>query len=117
MELIRKMTKDYYFKNLLLGSVLAGIIIFIWWGGDSKPIILVYLSAINALLFPFSKMLIEKVALKLTSENFWSRGIFTDTAPKSGVRALYYLFAFAIAIPCSAVYFILEMLKGSSGEG
>lgn len=106
------MTRKYYLKNMLLGCVVACIVIYVWSGEHREFVVLV--SIIHAILFPFSRMLIENSILRVTSKKFWTSGYFTDVAPKSGLFAIYYLLGFILAVPFSILYFIFFTLKDSS---
>ncbi|WP_425270682.1 colicin E1 family microcin immunity protein [Pantoea wallisii] len=75
-----------------------------------------YISIFNTFLYPFSKEMVETIALKYTTREYWHRGIWYDTPAKNPVYATYYIFCYLIAIPASAVYFLMTVFskKGHS---
>lgn len=44
------------------------------------------------------------IALKITKEEFWYRGIFKETVGKNGLYVIYYAFCFVFAIPFSLLF-------------
>ncbi|MEL4015939.1 colicin E1 family microcin immunity protein [Dryocola clanedunensis] len=113
------MTKLYYFKNLLLAALLTAIFIFAWSSGGGSPTVetIAFFSIINMFLFPFSRLLLESLALTFTHKEFWKRGLFKETAAKSGLYAMYYLVCFTFAILFSAIYLIYSLIKRFSHAG
>ncbi|WP_431224244.1 colicin E1 family microcin immunity protein [Serratia sp. L9] len=65
--------------------------------GHSVGMYLIF--GLSAVLFPFAKCLIETLALKYTTREFWSRGLFVETAAKNGLYALYHMACFVVSIP------------------
>ena len=105
------MTRKYYSQNLLLGALLAAISFYVWSEHDDRYVAAAIFSVVNAALFPFSILLLESIALKYTSREFWSRGFFVDTPQKSGLYALYHLFVFILALPFALIYLICTVIK------
>lgn len=107
---------DYYLKNLMWGILFFGLSVYNYdWGSSvtiaPKLILHPIVSGINTLLFPFSKRLIENIALHYTTKEFWSRGLFMETSGKNGVYAVFYLFCFFFAIPLGLIYLIFSHFK------
>ncbi|CAI2539784.1 colicin E1 family microcin immunity protein [Serratia liquefaciens] len=100
------MTWGYYFKSIGWALFFLGMVIYDWsqTPEDSKVNLLLILSLFSFFLYPFSKMGIEVLALRFTTEDFWHRGLFKDTIGKSGLYALYYFFCFLFSIPIGIVY-------------
>lgn len=71
-------------------------------------------SIISGLLFPLSKLTIEKTALKFTDESFWNKGFFKEDIGKNGLRAIFWLFCFIFAMPISILYIFIY--KGSAQQ-
>lgn len=107
------MSRKYYIRNLLLGALLAAIFFYVFSDRADWLMAVGMFSVASALLFPFSRLLLETTALKFTHRDFWLRGIFVDTALKSGLYALYYLFGFVFAILFALIYALTATVKGS----
>ncbi|WP_222618805.1 colicin E1 immunity protein [Serratia sp. JUb9] len=106
------MGKKYYFKNLLNGLTTAIMLIIAMYFYPSFPMsyaVPVLLSC--ALLMPFSKKMIEDIALRYTSEEFWNTGIFKDDIGKNGLYAMFYLLCFILAIPLGLIYILVSFSK------
>ncbi|MEY1194706.1 colicin E1 family microcin immunity protein [Providencia rettgeri] len=108
------MSKKYYMKNM--GWGLFGCALFLWLCRNESTqnyiLISTFLIA-SALLYPFSKKAIEVVALTFTNEKFWNTGFFANTALKSGIYAIYYMFCFIFAIPIGLIFIIFLSSKKS----
>lgn len=107
------MNKKYYIKNILWGVtllVMDAIISLDDIKSGNNLTFHAYLF-ISALLCPFSKFLIESVALKYTEREFWNRGLFIDTPAKMGLIALYEFIIIIIAIPLFIIYLILTIVR------
>ncbi|HHR6116721.1 hypothetical protein GKR59_15915 [Providencia alcalifaciens] len=108
------MCKEYYLKNI--GWGVFGCILFLWLcrGEPTQSYILISVFLIaSALFYPFSKKAIELVALTFTGKNFWNTGIFANTALKSGIYAIYYMFCFIFSIPIGLIFIIFSLSKKS----
>jgi len=105
----------YYFQNLIV-SVGVFILFFTnWFGGEAfvertNPIFLT-LGVCSAFLFPFSRMIIEKTALRFTTREFWSTGLFTESPGKNGLYAIFYVVCTILAVPIFGIYLIYMALK------
>jgi len=64
---------------------------------------------ISCILFPLSKLTIEVIALKFTKEEFWHKGFFKDDIGKNGLRAIFWVFCFAFAIPIGIISLFIKM--------
>lgn len=104
------MTLTEYQKNLIWPlCIFAMITINLYIDPDDKTWWVVwYMSIFNTFLYPFSKKMVETIALKFTTKEHWHRGIWYDTPAKNPVYAIYYLFCYFIAIPASAAYLFLK---------
>ncbi|WP_392562470.1 colicin E1 family microcin immunity protein [Orbus sturtevantii] len=105
------MNKKYYFKNIHWGVLFLAIFIFTYWEDMCNMYPKLVLVILSAILFPFSKWLIESLALRFTSREFWYKGIFRETAGKNGLYALYYLFCFVFSIPLGIASLTYLLLK------
>lgn len=107
------MSKKYYIYNFFGGLLCFIIHLMIYWdeikSGDG--VVFLFIALINTALFPFSKRLIENIALKYTKRDFWNRGFFMDTPGKMGGVALYYLFCFIFSIPFAIIFITYYYIK------
>ena len=106
------MTQKYYLQNLLLGALLAAIFFYGWYEHNDRFAAVAIFSAVNAVFFPLSRLLLESVALKYTRRDMWLRGFFVETPAKSGLYAIYFLFLFIFALPFALIYVIAAARKG-----
>jgi len=105
------MTFGYYLKNVFIG--LACFAIFVYGFGFRSDILqgtelqlFVAVTFASCLLFPFSRMAIEVFALKHTTRESWSTGIFMESPGKNGLYAFYFGFCFIVAIPIGIGYLV-----------
>lgn len=105
-----------YLKNLLWPVTIFIIISLNFYldPGDKLWRAIWYISIFNTFLYPFSKKMVEIIALKFTTSDYWHSGIWFDTPAKNPVYAIYYLFCYLIAIPASVIYFIITIIKSKS---
>lgn len=106
------MDKKYYINNV--GWGIFFLCVFLWQSNtwlESNLVMVWTLLIISTLLYPFSKKLIERIALLYTTKEFWCKGIFTETAGKSGLYAMYYFFCFIFSIPFGISYLIYLNIK------
>ncbi|HHL2560735.1 TPA: colicin E1 family microcin immunity protein [Yersinia enterocolitica] len=111
------MNRKYYINNIIWGVFF--LCVFLWQSNiwlENNLILAWTLLIINTLLYPLSKKPIERIALLYTTKEFWHRGIFTETAGKSGLYAMYYMFCFIFSIPFGISYLIYLNLKKSPTE-
>lgn len=104
------MTIKYYAYNMFWGYFMAASILYLSHG-DNEPrvIALQILSSVSALLFPYSKFLMENIALKYTNKEFWETGFFKDGVPKTYLITLYVIFTFITAIPLGVISILIEI--------
>lgn len=104
------MSKQYYFQNMFWGYFIVIGIFYSFWGieKDYKTIILT-ISAMSAFFYPFSKFLIEKIAISRTGESFWYKGLFRDGVPKTKMMLFYYVFCLLFAIPFGLACIFIEL--------
>lgn len=107
------MTRKEYLKALFWPVIFFIITsYFLYEDPDNAKWRMVWLISIpNTVLYPFSKAIIEKIALRYTTREYWHSGIWYDTPAKNGVYVTYYAFCFAFAIPMSLIYFASIMLN------
>ncbi|WP_158266165.1 colicin E1 family microcin immunity protein [Pseudomonas sp. R9.37] len=108
------MKKAYYLKNLLISSAILGLGTTIWLSTESAyenaNLYYIFVAILSTLLFPLSRMITEKTALRFSTRNFWSTGLFTESPGKNGLYVLYYFFCLIIAIPAGGAY-LLHIIK------
>lgn len=106
------MTKTYYINNMFWGYFMMLVMVYLNYNDHTiEGLLMLTLSIPSAIFFPFSKMLIEKFALKYTTKKFWNTGLFINTPAKHGGVALYHLFCFIFSIPFSIIYLALYFTK------
>ncbi|NBN87070.1 colicin transporter [Proteus sp. G2300] len=107
------MNKKYYVNNMFWGFFILAIHVILSWEelrlGDG--FLWLFMSIINAILYPFAKWAVECFFLKFTTREFWNKGWFIDTPGKKGILALYSIMVFIFAIPISILYIITILVK------
>lgn len=108
------MDKKYYINNVGWGVFF--LCVFLWqsniWLESNITLAWVILTT-STLLYPFSKRLIERIALLCTTKKFWHKGFFSEDIGKNGLYAIYYTFCFIFSIPLGTLYIILLSVKKS----
>lgn len=106
------MTKKYYFYNMFWGYFMSACIFYFSYGDHEPKIIALQIFGLaSAILFPFSRYLIERVALVYTKKEFWETGFFKDGVPKTYLMTLYYIFIFMTSIPLGIFSVFIETKK------
>jgi len=109
------MTKKYYFYNMFWGYFMSACIFYFSYGDhDPKIIALQIFGLASAILFPLSRYLIEKTALRYTEKNFWETGVFRDGVPKTYLISMYNILCFFISIPLGLICLFLEIKNSRS---
>lgn len=94
------------------GWFMGGVILYLSWGDGFKYQSLLWLVSISGFfIYPLSKWIVEDLFLHFTTKEFWNRGIFMDTAGKSGVLAIYSGIVFIFAIPILMLYLVNLSVK------
>ncbi|QHA97116.1 colicin immunity protein [Pseudomonas sp. J380] len=109
------MSLKYYFQNFIISAGIFILFFTDWFGGEAfvertNPIFLT-LGVCSAFLFPFSRMIIEKTALRFTTREFWTTGLFTESPGKNGLYAIFYVACTILAVPIFCMYLIYMALK------
>lgn len=104
------MTIKYYFRNLLWPSFIFGVMIYY---GSIEDLSVSYNVALgmSVLLYPMATKLIEDIALRYTTKEFWNKGIFEAGPAKNSMYVLYYFACYLSAIPLGLIYAILFLNK------
>lgn len=102
------MTKKYYLSNVHWGLIIFGIAVFLMREDfyDPRIKLLVVLSFVSALFFPFAKKAIETIALKYSTRESWTTGMYTETPMKNGLYAMFYMLIFIVTIPVAGFYLL-----------
>ncbi|NLU16225.1 MAG: hypothetical protein GXW94_10800 [Serratia liquefaciens] len=104
------MTGKYYAYNMFWGYFMGGCILYFSYGdNDPKITSLQIFGLASAILFPFSRYFIERVAFTYTKKDFWQTGFFKDGVPKTYLMTLYFIFIFMIAIPLGIISVFIEI--------
>ncbi|GLR10198.1 hypothetical protein COO59_05790 [Mixta theicola] len=103
------MTLHYYLRNILIGVLCLVAIGYKLLNSpdDLKHQLMLSHAIISSLLFPFSKLTVETMALKFTTKDFWHRGLFKEDIGKNGLYAIFWVFCFYFAIPLSIVFLLI----------
>lgn len=107
------MSGKYYLKNIIWGVIFFSIIAYVFYGSQFKisyQCILIY-SIVSCILYPFSKISIETLALKFSSRDFWSTGFFAPDIGTYSIYSIFFLFCFVLAIPFSILFLFLHTKK------
>ncbi|KGA44086.1 hypothetical protein BI323_06360 [Yersinia ruckeri] len=108
------MDKKYYINNVGWGVFF--LCVFLWQSNtwlENNLILAWSILIISTLLYPFSKKLIEIIALIYTKKEFWHKGIFSEDIGKNGLYAIYYIFCFIFSIPLGVLCIIFLSIKKS----
>ncbi|MDI9221011.1 colicin E1 family microcin immunity protein [Pantoea sp. EA-12] len=103
------MQKKYYIKNFPKGFIILSAYTYFWYNAEDcarLDWVLLYF-IIGCFLFPYSKLAIEKIALRYTSEEFWNTGFFANDIGKSGIIAIYWLLAYVMS-PISLIIILIK---------
>lgn len=98
----------YYLRNVIYGLMIFGVGSYIIRNDTGEPVVrlLIGLSYVSSVFFPFAKKAIETVALKYSTIEDWTTGTYIETPMKSGLYAMYYMAIFAVTIPVAIIYLI-----------
>lgn len=107
------MTKSYYFKNVLIGFIWAAIFIFVWFDDKEKIIFISVFSLSSAILFPFSRLFLEKILSRLISERFKDNRSTKNTSAENGLFAVFYTITFVLTLPIVLISLICKTVKSS----
>ncbi|CAI1546938.1 Colicin E1 (microcin) immunity protein [Serratia quinivorans] len=104
------MTKAFYLKYLVYGSLWGCLAAYIYYSGfnHGHSIGMYLMFGLSAVLFPLAKCLIETLALKYTTREFWTRGLLVETPAKNGLYAMYHMVCFIFSIPLGIVYLLIN---------
>lgn len=105
------MTKEYYFKNFLLGFIWAAIFIFVWFDDKDKISLVSILSVISAILFPFSRLFLETILSRFISEKFKANRSTKNTSAENGLFAMFYTITFIFTLPIILISLIFKVVK------
>lgn len=102
------MDKQYYFTHLIWGVVMFCVCVCTWYslpstGGLALSKEIVFYG-VSAVLYPFSKKLLEGMALNFTSKEFWYSGFFKEGTAKNSIYVMYYAFCYILAIPIFVMF-------------
>ena len=111
------MTKKYYFANLSWGLVWLCVVVYSYSVGFNAPrsvsdMVLNYgLFAVSAIVYPFSKYVIERVIAAFLSERFRKKSFFAEGVGNRGIYVFFYLICFIFAIPFGLMYLVYRFVK------
>ena len=94
------------------GWFMGGFILYLSWGDDFKyQTLILVVSLFGVFMYPISKWVVEDLFLRFTTKEFWNKGLFMDTAGKSGVLAIYSGIVFIFTIPILMLYLVIVFVK------
>ena len=104
------MTKAFYLKNLIYGLLWCCLAVYIYYSGFNQghSFGVYFMFGLSAVLFPLAKRLIETLALKYITREFWTRFFFVETPAKNGLYALYHMACFIFSIPLGVLFILLN---------
>ncbi|MEQ5178553.1 MULTISPECIES: colicin E1 family microcin immunity protein [Proteus] len=108
------MTKKYYINNMFWGWIYGALCIYFIFDYDIKEykwLLLFIISVIGIILYPVAKFAVETFFLKFTTKEFWNKGLFMNTAGKSGLLAIYGGAVFLMAIPITLVFILGVLIR------
>ena len=106
------MSTKYYIQNMFWGYfITSGVFYSLWDVEKDYKLIVLYISAISAALYPFAKFLIEKTMTNRTGKEFWQKGLFKDGVPKTKMMLFHYSFCLLLSIPLGITCIIIELKK------
>lgn len=100
---------NYFIKSFFVGLTLFAVCVYVF-RSDENAVIYFSVSAVNALLFPFSKRLVENIVFHCTGKDFWGSDSMTSAA-RGGGYTLLWMFYFVFAIPLGLFYMMGLCLK------
>ncbi|HGM5489436.1 TPA: colicin E1 family microcin immunity protein [Serratia fonticola] len=106
------MTWSYYLKNIFWGLFYTSAVCSAWYKNpeSERLTVILTLSGISCFLFPFSKKLIEIIALKYSTKEFWQQDFFVSSVGGS-VQVIYDLFCLVFAVPLAILYLFIAIFK------
>ncbi|WP_370468055.1 colicin E1 family microcin immunity protein [Pseudomonas sp. EA_65y_Pfl1_P113] len=108
------MDRKYYLYNFFWGALIFFLAVYDFeqhsFRFSNEILIHPITLFINALLFPFSKCLVENIALRYTTKEFWETNALR-TAAYNGGLILYCLFCFVFAIPLGIICMAILCIK------
>lgn len=106
------MTWSYYLKNILWGLFYTSAVYGAWYKNpeSERLTLILILSVISCVLTPFAKKLIEIVALRYSTKEFWQQDFFVSSVGGS-VQVIYDLFCLIFSIPLAALYLCMHIFK------
>jgi hypothetical protein len=102
------MTLRYYLSRFFWGFFFVTASFFSVYSSKGEVDITMWSIAlvISCFLYPYSIKMVSVLMLMITTPEFWKKGLFRETAGKSGLYAIFYLFCFTVAMPMAIVYFV-----------
>lgn len=106
------MTTKYFAIHFFFGLLMLSVFAYPWITNPADPRnqIMASVALINSFLYPFSKLALENLLMKLAGKEFLKMKFFTnDTVGTNKLKALHWVFSFIFAIP--TCLFALIFLK------
>lgn len=107
-----------YLLKSLIPSLIILTVFYLGWKDNQENARMFYAfigCIINAITFPFSMRIIQKMVIRFTGKEFWQKDFFTNPVGGS-LTAIFELFCFVISVPVVAIYLIFILCKALSGK-
>ncbi|MDU4093055.1 MAG: colicin E1 family microcin immunity protein [Pantoea sp.] len=110
------MSAKYYATHFIFGLIMLAAAGSPWIHNPGHPgnQLIALVALINCLLYPFPKLVLEVLALKIVSKAFWEKRFFAiDPVGNTKIRAIYWVFSFIFAVPvCVLSLFFMKIQTG-----
>jgi hypothetical protein len=109
-----KVSKEYFFKQLLEGCFYSAIVVFVWstedyhWGEHLEFALLIFISTF---MYPMSKFSTQGLAYSIFKPLTWRKILGLQFDSMHGVQVLFALFCLVLAIPIGSSYCIFRLFK------
>jgi len=99
-----EMNAKYYAIHFCFGLMMLALFAYPWITNPVEPRnqIMAAVALVNCFLYPFSKLALENLVMRVGGKGVWKKKFFTiDPVGNSKIRALHWIFSFIFAIPIS----------------
>lgn len=107
-----EMNAKNYAMHFCFGLMMLALFASPWITNPGEPgnQIMASVALVNCFLYPFSKLALENLVMRVGGKGVWKKNFFTiDPVGNSKIRALHWIFSFIFAIPICV--FALPLMK------
>lgn len=97
-----EMNARNYAIHFCFGLMMLALFASPWITNPGEPgnQIMASVALVNCFLYPFSKLALENLVMRVGGKGVWKKNFFTiDPVGNSKIRALHWIFSFIFAIP------------------